>query len=248
MIQLYRTSPPEEMTEKWVQEQTNRFKLNKDLAVWNVPFLKKALLELSHTKCAYSEIRLQEEGKSMEVEHFLPKSEYEDKVLEWDNLLPSSRHCNNAKRDKNPEKYPIVHPIRDNPKDHFYLIDYVFRGKTQKGRNAAIILKLNDLEQLVEPRRAVGLATRESLYRIYEKTKSLIELPPETELSLIESLEKIMIQGTKKHPYSATVATILLNDPHYQVIKIFFQKHGLWSPGFEELETQVQFCELDTMP
>ena len=98
MVQLVRTEPPAEMTAEWVEKQTAKFIANPELRVWDVPFLKKALLEMSAYKCAYSEIRLQEEGKLMEVEHFFPKASYPERVLEWSNLLPSSRHCNNAKR------------------------------------------------------------------------------------------------------------------------------------------------------
>ncbi|WP_421828708.1 hypothetical protein [Larkinella sp.] len=250
MIRLVRTEPPVEMTAEWVEKQTAKFILNKELRVWNESFLKKALLQMSNYKCCYSEIRLQEEGKIMEVEHFLPKSVYSKQVLDWSNLLPSSRHCNNAKLERDPNEHDIVHPINDEPKEHFYLVDYILRGRTKKGRRSVIILKLNDVEHLVEPRRKIGLAVQGELYKQFEKIDELSAdgLTSDEKLRIVSALENLMIQGRAKEQYSATVATVLLTDPHFSLIKNFIMSNDLWSDELQLLEQELTNLRLDTAP
>lgn len=250
MIRLTRTDPPAEMTAEWIAEQTAKFIANTELRVWSVDFLKKALLDMSRYKCAYSEIRLQQEGKIMEVEHFLPKSSYPNQVLDWDNLLPSSRHCNNAKRERDPAKLPIVNPIDDEPKEHFYMLDYTLFGRTQKGKNSVIILKLNDDDQLITPRREVGIAVRAELYKQYENINRLTAdgLTPDEELRITASLENLLKQGLPREPYSATVSTTILDDPHYKLIKAFLRTNVIWSDDLQALEDELTHLRLDTKP
>lgn len=250
MIRLKRTDPPPEMTAEWIAEQTARFIADNELRVWSVDFLKKALLTMSGNKCAYSEIRLQQEGKIMEVEHFLPKKKYPNQVLDWNNLLPSSRHCNNAKRERDPTIHPIVNPIDDEPREHFYMLDYTLFGRTQKGKNSVIVLKLNDDEQLVTPRREVGTAVRMELYKQYEQIGrfSADGISPDEELRIVASLENLMKLGLPKETYSATVSTTILDDPHYNLIKDFLQKNAIWSDDLQILEDNLTLIRLDTKP
>ncbi|WP_138994557.1 hypothetical protein [Larkinella sp. C7] len=250
MIRLVRTEPPVEMTAEWVEKQTAKFISNQELRVWDFSFLKKALLEMSAYKCAYSEIQLHEEGKLMEVEHFLPKSIYPNQVLDWLNLLPSSRHCNNAKREKDPNKYPLVNPITDNPKEHFYMLDYILFGRTQKGKNSVIVLKLNDEQQLISPRREIGIAVRTELHKQYQQVIKLADdgLTPDEEIRITASLENLMNLGKATKPYSATVATVLLDDPHFKRIKTFFVGNALWSDELQLLEQELANLRLDTAP
>lgn len=250
MIRLTRTNPPAAMTDDWVADRTAKFINNRKLRVWDETFLKDALLAMSANKCAYSEIRLQEEGKIMEVEHFLPKSTYPDQVLQWPNLLPSSRHCNNAKREKDPTIYPIINPFEDEPKDHLYILDYMLFGKTQKGRNSAIILKLNDPDHLLTPRREIGTAVRMALYAQFERIKrfSVDGLTPDEKLSITASLENLLKQGQAKEPYSATVSTTILDDPHYIEIKTFVKVNSFWSDDLQKLEDELSRLRLNTSP
>lgn len=250
MIKLTRTDPPTEMTDEWVSEQTAKFIANKELRVWSVDFLKQALLEMSGYKCAYSEIKLQKEGKIMEVEHFFPKATYKSLVLDWNNLLPSSRHCNNAKLERDPAKHPIINPIDDDPQDHLYLLDYTMYGRTLKGRNSIIILKLNDSDHLITPRREVGAAVRAELFKQYEWMLRISAdgITPNEELRIVVSLENLMKQGRAKEPYSATVSTTILDDPHYLILKTFLFVNTLWTNDLQALEDELMRLRLDTKP
>lgn len=245
MIRLKAVPPPPELTPSVVAELTVKFQ-HDGSSVWNKDYIKKALLEMSHYKCAYSEIKLQEEGKDLQVEHFLPKSVFPDKVLEWDNLLPSSNFCNRKKLNRT---QPIVHPIRDIPKEHLYMVDYVIYGRTQIGKNSVIILGLNDPEHLLKPRAEIRLAIQYELHKQYGHVKAFDQNPDSTkELEISHALENLLKQGSRKESYSATVATTILNDPHYLEIKHIFEMHNIWNKELEELGAELKYCALDIKP
>lgn len=245
MIKLEAVPPPSQLTPQLVEELTAKFKQDGS-AVWNKEFIKNRLLEMSNGKCAYSEIKLQEEGKYMEVEHFLPKSVYPDKVVEWDNLLPVSKFCNIKKGDKT---HPIVHPVLDEPKEHLYMIDAMIFGKTQKGRNSEIILGLNDSEQLLKPRSEIRRAVQVELNKQYNQVDYFIKNSDVNRiLEITNSFENLLKQGTRKEAYSATVATTILNDAHYLAIKKVFKANNLWTSEVEVLEEELRYCALDTKP
>ena len=69
MIKLNRTSKPIELTPALQQTLTDEFKAT-GKSVWNLDFLKKALLGFSHDKCCYCEANINEESKYLEIEHF----------------------------------------------------------------------------------------------------------------------------------------------------------------------------------
>lgn len=89
MIKLERGKHPKELTEDVCKELTELYMENKENDVWNSPKIKKplkdALLQMSHNKCAYCECILNEESKDATIDHFLPKAEYQYRVVEWEN-------------------------------------------------------------------------------------------------------------------------------------------------------------------
>ena len=97
MIKLTRLSPPKELTAEKVAKFTKQYQ-EKGTAVWQKPYIKERLMEMSHQKCAYCESPLvPAESQYMEVEHFWPKKPFSNKVVEWENLLPSCKTCNGKK-------------------------------------------------------------------------------------------------------------------------------------------------------
>ena len=245
MIQLQAVPAPSELTADVVAILTTKFQQDES-SVWKQKYIVKALLEMSNYKCAYSEIKLQEEGKYMEVEHFLPKSVHPDKVVEWDNLLPASKFCNGKKLNRT---HSIVHPVRDNPKEHLYMIENVIYGKSQKGRNAVIVLGLNDPDHLLKPRYEIRSATQNELHKQYVQVVNFSQNPNENqELEIVHALENLLKNGNRKEAYSATVATTILNDPHYAEIKRIFKEQNIWSIELQNLEDELTFCSLDVKP
>ena len=70
MIHIERTSKPTELTEELQKELTEKFKKDNDQRVWDRPFLKQALLNMSHEKCSYCEKKLGHGAPDMHVDHF----------------------------------------------------------------------------------------------------------------------------------------------------------------------------------
>jgi uncharacterized protein (TIGR02646 family) len=119
MIKLDIPAKPIELTNELVSKLTQEFKATQK-PVWKVTWLRDAVSAMAFGKCCYSEIRLGEESKYMEVEHFHPKSLYPDEVMAWGNLLPACKKCNATKGEHDTVSQPIVNPFMDSPKAYFY--------------------------------------------------------------------------------------------------------------------------------
>ena len=249
MIKLERISKPEQLTKEKQKELTNEYKATKK-NVWNKIFIKEQLLEMSYNKCCYCEIRLNEEGKYMEVEHFLLKKEYKDLVVDWDNLLPSCKRCNGKKGEHNAEIEPIINPTIQNPKKHFFLNAYRLYPQinSKLGRTTIDILLLNDRVHLVNPRFSIGIEIIEKLEDILDFLDDYISGVNKTvkrKNKIIERLQKIMKQAIPTSEYSETCATVILNEPNYQAIKNNLESLKLWDNEFKDLEKEMKYCCLD---
>ncbi|MGR6008365.1 HNH endonuclease [Bacillus cereus] len=84
--------------------------------------IKNALFSISNEKCAFCESKPAESG-NIEVEHYIPKSEYPHLTFDWSNLLPVCRKCNEAKGTLDTLEEPIVNPSIVNPEDFFKFSD-----------------------------------------------------------------------------------------------------------------------------
>jgi uncharacterized protein (TIGR02646 family) len=130
MIKLELHPKPAQLTDQLVNDKTMAYMADKTKRVWNLPWLKDAIAAMSYNKCCYSEVRINQESIYMEIDHFLPKSAYPNKVLEWGNLLPSCKACNMAKREHDPVREPIVNPFDEHPKEYFYFQGWAYKSKT----------------------------------------------------------------------------------------------------------------------
>jgi uncharacterized protein (TIGR02646 family) len=88
----------------------------------------KALWEMQHGKCCYSEMLIPQEGHGKAVEHFQPKSIFAWRRNEWENLLLVCPQCNGRKRDQ----FPVMLTDSENEAKVVYL-------KTSSGDTPAII-------------------------------------------------------------------------------------------------------------
>lgn len=121
MIKLKCANPPTYLSYQKKQDLTDKYKTH-GTNVWNKKEIKDALLRISHDKCAYCECEIGSAAGYLEVEHFIAKSIDPDKVLEWENLLPSCKSCNGKKGSHDVIAEPIINPYKDEPKNHLSFI------------------------------------------------------------------------------------------------------------------------------
>jgi uncharacterized protein (TIGR02646 family) len=248
MIQLKPHPKPLELTDELVKELTEKYKLTQE-SVWGKDFIKKALLLMSNNKCCFCECNITEDSKYMEVEHFLPKKYYPDKVLDWENLLPSCKRCNVNKLDLDTGTETIVHPVTDNPQKYLILKKYRLykRDDSEKGHRTIEEIGLNERKRLVIKRFAVGDKLIEALEDLLEMTKDYItgiKATNQQKRKITNKLKELLLEGTPAYEFSATAATVILTDDSYPQIKNLFQQAGLWTPEFDELEQILQNASL----
>jgi hypothetical protein len=192
-----------------------------------------------------------EEGKYVEVEHFHPKSLYPDEVVKWDNLLPICKPCNIAKDAHDTKKEPIINPLIDDPKNELYFQAYRLYGKTTLGTKTVEVVGLNDRLKWVNVRFDIGERTIKDLEDVLENASDFDNGLKTTTVhrnKMVRKMRELMSSGTPKAAYSATVATVLLNEDEYGQIKQIFQKHNLWTADFDILEAELKYCALDMKP
>lgn len=248
MIKLKIISCPVELTEARQKELTEEYKKS-GKSVWKKKYITDALLEMSNEKCSYCECKVNVGGSYMEVEHFHPKDQYKDEVVAWENLLPSCKRCNISKGTHDTKAEPIIHPVRDNPKDHLYMKNYRLYSYKQSevGQKAIEVLSLNDRnkKKLLFKRCEIGTKILEDMEHLFqdvpEYDKAAEKKIPKKN-RLVNTFKYVLQQGTPESEYSAAAATIIVHDSEYPEIKKLFQKNDLWDKDFKELEKQVKSC------
>ena len=244
MIKLNRLYTPVKLTPAFVREKTDQYKTTKE-NVWAIDWLKDSLKDLSHGKCAYCECSLTKESNYMEVEHFEDKHQYPDKVMDWDNLLPSCKHCNGHKSTHDVRKDPIINPFVDNPNDHLYFQHYRYKAKDVTGENTISVLDLNDGERrMVDIRFEIGNALQQSLEELLIKFDSYQEMPTIPKKNrLIGAVVNTIRQCMPESEYSALCATVLHSCDEYQKLKNEMQECGLWTKELNDCDqTSRNIC------
>jgi uncharacterized protein (TIGR02646 family) len=244
MIKYDLPPKPPQLTPELQARLTQEFRENPNKAVWNKPWLKEAVLQKSFGKCCYSEIKLGEESKYMEIDHFMPKSGYPDLVVEWENLNPSCKTCNIAKSDHDPNAAYIIHPFRDDPKEYIYLRNYRYYGKDDCGTGETTIrvLNLNNWRQFVLVRKRIGSGILTVLENLLDD-RALFFQPDYVERRLY-TLKTLMRKGDRHEEYAAVVSTVILNDENYRRIEALLRDRHLWDDELEELKSELTFCAL----
>lgn len=245
MIKLTRASKPVYLTDAKVVELTEKFK-SSTKTVWNNDNIKTALLDSSFNKCAYCECPLTKESNYMEVEHFEDKKHKPDKVVVWDNLLPSCKKCNGSKGTHDVVSEPIINPYIDNPKDHLALRLYRIRGKTSKGRTTIEVTNLNHSSRLVFSRYEIGEKLCELLDIAFERLENY-EAKSDTRSRnrLIKVVEGLLIECQPSASYAATTATNLLTDSKFIDLVGILKAINLWNTELDELLNKASTLVLD---
>ncbi|RYU94666.1 HNH endonuclease [Emticicia agri] len=249
MIKLKDLSCPPELTEEVAQALTDEFKTTGN-SVWKKDYIAEQLMTMSNGKCCFSECKLSEEGKYAEVEHFHPKSLYPDEVVKWENLLPINNAVNKAKSAHDTKLEPIINPRFDNPKKHLAFKTFRFKGKDEIGRKTIEVLNLNDTRLWVDKRYEIGNEAVETLEDISQELQEYDRLEVKTTRkrnNILRKLRNLFYEGTPEAEYSAVVASYLLNDDDYIIIREILVKYSLWDEEFEKLEKQLEFCALDVI-
>jgi len=237
MIKLQRTQPPVFLTPIKVIELTSEFK-SSGKSVWNNDHIKIPLLSSSHGKCAYCECSLKGESNYMEVEHFEDKQNNPNKVVVWENLLPSCKKCNGHKSTHDVLAEPIVNPFDDNPKDHIALRSYRLRGKTEKGTLTIDITNLNHSDRQVLSRFKIG----EKIFDLVESSWASFNLyaakkDTRTRNRAVGIIESLLKECQPTADYAASTATLLLTDTKFIELIECMKKEAIWN---EELERYHQ--------
>ena len=243
MIKLDRTPAPTELTTEEVKILTNKYKNNGE-EVWKKPCIKKALLAMSNKKCCYCEIKLGEEGKYMHVEHFHCKSKYPEEVVDWENLLPSCNRCNVQKSNHDTYLDPIINPCIDNPPDFLYMENYRLKSKKNNplGNKTIDVLYLNDSEHLTYPRFKIGNEVQEKLQILEELIIEYVNNDNKSiqrRNKIINNLKDILKLSQPDQEYSATIATVIIQDNTYQKIKQQLSDNNLWDEELLQLHNNA---------
>jgi len=247
MIRVQRGPGPHELTPTRVQELTAEYLADESKAVWNKPYIRKALLAMSRNKCVYCETRIDEESKYMEVDHYYCKSRHPTKVVEWVNLLPACKRCNVNKGDYDiAAEGDLVDPTRDDPQQHLILVNYRLQGRDDKGRRVVEHTYLNETNRTVKARFEIGTFVSEAIERLSALAKDCLANP--SDRKKLNQLERGMLalleEARPTSEYSATVATIMAGHPEYQVAKDGLEALGRWSSNLASLESQMLLCKL----
>lgn len=242
MIKL--TLPPKPL--KLAQEEkflTKEFiDSGKKKAVWKKDYITKPLLEMSHNKCAYSEIRLNQESTYMEVEHFKHKDQYPEDVVNWNNLLPSCKKCNTTKGTADMGKFPIVNPVFDNPGDHLYVKTFRFYYKDKKGERTIKLVALNDIEHFVKPRFSHA---QHIIDRLLAQFNILKKADPIDSAESISAIKTILESCGPNSIYSAVIATHLLYEsPDIKALYKYLKDNKLWDSDFENINNVLKSIAL----
>lgn len=235
MIKLERFPKPPFLTDQKVDELVEEFK-NNGASVWNIEHIKEPLLKSSFGKCSYCECDLTEESKYMEVEHFEDKKHNPDKIVTWENLLPSCKKCNGSKSTHDVISEPILNPYVQDPRDHLAIRFYRMRGLTQLGKNSIDVVGLNNQERLVLKRFEIGSQIAESIEMAWERYATYKgNCRTQSKNRLINLVEGILVECQPKAIYAATTSTIVLSDKSFSELVIALKSDGLWSDSLETL-------------
>jgi hypothetical protein len=242
MIKLDIPATPAKLTDELVSQSVREFKETQK-PVWKVGWLRDAVSAMAFNKCCYSEIRLGEESRYMEVEHFHPKSLYPDEVMAWGNLLPTCKKCNATKGEHDTVAQPIVNPFVDSPKAYFYFENSFYRvkGNSQKGKLTIQKLGLNDIGHFVKPRVRISEEISRTLTDLQEDFSSA-ELTKYA--TYTGRFKRLLQKGNRKEEYAALVSTTILLSNDFKEIEKMLKTNSCWDNELESLKEELLYCAL----
>lgn len=241
MIKLELPDKPAKLTDEKEAQLVAEYKAT-GKSVWRASYITDPLLEMTHSKCAFSEQRLNTLSAYMEVEHFKCKDLYADEVVRWGNLLPVCKKCNTTKGSLDVSCTPIINPMCDNPKDYLYVKVFRYYPKNVKGENTIVATALNDHDHFETPRYEIG----EYITEILEANWDVLKVADtDRQPRAIVGIKKALSSCRSAHSFSAVLSTFVLYElPVYKEIENYLRDIGLWDDEFEEIKADLLFCAL----
>lgn len=235
MIKLKRLPVPSYLTPAKVAELTSRFKVD-GATVWSHAEIKEQLLSSSGSKCAYCETRLEKESKYMEVEHFEDKDNNQDKVVAWNNLLPSCKRCNGQKGTHDVIAEPIINPYDIDPRQHLWLKNYRLKPKSTLGKSTIDALLLNDSDRVVSMRYELGETMEDTIDQAINRYATWQSNGSTRSRNLAKSTVRgILLECQRGSEYAATAATIVHESEDFEGLVSNLKSSGLWDEDLEAL-------------
>lgn len=248
MIKLVLPNKPVKLTAKKEQELINKF-INERKVVWKYKYIYEPIRKSSFNKCCFSEVKLNTKSTYLEIEHFFFKDDYPEKVVEWGNLLPSSKKCNTTKGTTDVNVDEIIHPYYDNPKEHLYFEYFRLYPKNGsiKGKNTIEVTALNDRTHFVNPRAEQTLEFLDKFHNFYEnsvKEEELLQISERKRKNRLNQLRGYLSDINRKKEFSACISTAVYDSTDYKNIKQFLELHNLWDDELQSYENEILFCYL----
>ena len=241
MIRLQLPPKPVQLTAEMQRELTEQFKKDNNKAVWKKEWIIQPLSQMTHSKCSFSEVKLGEEGKYLEIEHIHPKSKYPDEVVEWGNMLPICNFCNRKKSSWNTKEKPLVNPMVDDPKDYFCVTRtgrLIAKNNNKKAKDTIDAYNLNNYDQLQKVRLELILNIGKHLRTV------LVLIDSNKTDDAITFLKNILLSCGRENSYSAYRSAYVLSSEVYLEIKGKLVKLKLWDSELIVSEEEMKFCAL----
>lgn len=245
MIKIKRISAPKQLTAAIQLQFTEEFKKNKKKSVWNKPYIRQRLLEMSNYKCCYCEELVDSGCSEMHVDHYHDKDTYPDEVVKWNNLLPSCSHCNKKKSSHDTYVKPIIDPTEVDPKKIFYIKNYRYwsidSDPNSLGKTSIDVLGLNDFDEKVKMRFTIGDGLCREFNKLYEDATELgndILVNTRKRNRILSGCLNNLKLCTRMSRFSASMATVLHESNDYHDLRNFLIRYDLWDEEMENLHKE----------
>jgi len=272
MMKLNRPPEPEDLAKNKLA-LTLEYEANPSKsAVWRKDYIIRPLYESSYRKCAYCGhlVKWQKEKNFYELEmngdekiylnplpgendhlhidHFYAKKFAKDKVVEWENLIPSCPMCNCKKSSHNVVEIPIINPYTEDPRD-FFKFNYTLNVKpiideNKQKKALKTIVVFDFVNRLSERLMALQNSIEDNMFKIFKDIDEALSTFKKGDVSKLNEvlgiLRKQLNAGLANAEYGAFVATMVLKHEYFDHIKERLTEHGYWDNCFEEIENQLK--------
>lgn len=187
------------------------FTSHKDWSKATFDEFKKSLM--SHlrneqkNKCCYCKRELGFDLKEVEIEHIIPKSEYDKFTFHMKNLALSCPGCNTSKNaeqvlykpivqyPRSGSNFKIVHAYFDDYDKHITIhFDNIYEGRDEKGINTLGACKIFRLREVLKRQRENDLKNGSLIQQLVQ---ALMQATPEQRQDVDKVIGTILINATK---------------------------------------------------